>query len=216
MNKKEQTTEGQVSKEKLILQAAEEEFLTKGFDGARTTSIAETAGVTHAMLHYYYRTKEQLFEHILNEKIALMASSITEVLGDPSLPVLERLEQGINRHFDFLIANPQLPRFVINEVIPYPERLKIMQNNILRISSAMFQQLQHDLNVSAAAGKTEAIDVRMLLIDLLSLNVLPFLIYPIVQHVFSDIAVDQDSFFEMRRAEAVETIMRRLIKQPAI
>ena len=48
-----------------ILKAAEQEFMLKGFDGAKTTSIAHAAGVTHAMLHYYFRTKEQLFERIL-------------------------------------------------------------------------------------------------------------------------------------------------------
>ena len=54
------------NKEQAILEAAEREFIAKGFAGARTTSIAEAAGVTHAMLHYYFRTKEQLFERILD------------------------------------------------------------------------------------------------------------------------------------------------------
>ena len=58
------------NKEQEILEAAEREFIAKGFAGARTTSIAEAAGVTHAMLHYYFRTKEQLFERILDEKMA--------------------------------------------------------------------------------------------------------------------------------------------------
>ena len=51
--------------ESRILQAAEEEFLLKGLEGARTTAIAERAGVTHAMLHYYFRTKNMLFERII-------------------------------------------------------------------------------------------------------------------------------------------------------
>ena len=49
-------TETTKTKEQAILAAAEQEFLAKGFDGARTTSIAAAAGVTHAMLHYYFRT----------------------------------------------------------------------------------------------------------------------------------------------------------------
>ena len=56
------------NKELLILEAAEREFITKGYDGARTTSIAKEAGVTHAMLHYYFRTKEHLFEQIIDKK----------------------------------------------------------------------------------------------------------------------------------------------------
>ena len=58
------------NKEQLILEAAESEFAAKGYDGARTTSIAKAAGVTHAMLHYYFRTKELLFERIIDKKIS--------------------------------------------------------------------------------------------------------------------------------------------------
>ena len=76
MDKQEKQT-----KEQLILAAAEHEFLTKGYDSARTTSIAQAAGVTHAMLHYYFRTKEQLFERIVDEKYKLMSHSMLTVMG---------------------------------------------------------------------------------------------------------------------------------------
>ena len=76
------------NKEQAILEAAEREFIAKGFAGARTTSIAEAAGVTHAMLHYYFRTKEQLFERILDEKMRLMGESVLAAFGDPALPFL--------------------------------------------------------------------------------------------------------------------------------
>lgn len=74
-------------KEQAILEAAEREFLDKGFAGARTTSIAKAAGVTHAMLHYYFRTKEQLFERILDEKTRLMSQSVLTAFGQPDLPL---------------------------------------------------------------------------------------------------------------------------------
>ena len=83
------------NKEQAILEAAEREFIVKGFAGARTTSIAEAAGVTHAMLHYYFRTKEQLFERILDEKMRLMGESVLAAFGQPGLPLAERLRDGI-------------------------------------------------------------------------------------------------------------------------
>lgn len=204
------------SKEQAILEAAEQEFLSKGFDGARTTSIAETAGVTHAMLHYYFRTKEQLFERILNEKMSLMASSMIAVLGDPNLPLLERIKQGIIHHFDFIAANSELPRFIINEVVTHSDRIKIMQENITKIANRLFLQLQKDLDDAAKRGEVERMDVRMLIIDLLSLNIMPFLIYPVIENVFSDLADDRAAFFEARKAEAIETIMRRIKKHQTI
>ena len=114
------------NKEQAILEAAEREFIAKGFAGARTTSIAEAAGVTHAMLHYYFRTKEQLFERILDEKMRLMGESVLAAFGQPGLPLAERLRDGIERHFDFIMANPDMPRFIVNEVFSRPERYETM------------------------------------------------------------------------------------------
>lgn len=208
MTKKEKQT-----KEQAILLAAEQEFMTKGYDGARTTSIAEAAGVTHAMLHYYFRTKDQLFERILHEKMSLMASSILAVLGDPKLPLPVRIEQGIVHHFDCLMANPELPRFIINEVVTHPDRQKLMQENISNIAGQLFAQLQKDIDAAAQRGEVERIDVRMLMLDLLSLNIMPFLTYPVIENLFSDITGDRQAFFEARKAESVETILRRLKKQ---
>ena len=101
------------NKEQEILKAAEQEFLTKGYDGARTTSIALAAGVTHAMLHYYFRTKEQLFDRIVESKFVTMSQSLIAILGDPTLPIVERIKGGIEAHFDFVAANPELPRLLV-------------------------------------------------------------------------------------------------------
>lgn len=120
-----------------ILKAAEQEFMLKGFDGAKTTSIAHAAGVTHAMLHYYFRTKEQLFERILTEKVQLMSESVLAAFGQPGLPLLERLKDGVTCHFDFIAANPQLPRFIVNEVFSRPERYKLMSDKIVKVADCL-------------------------------------------------------------------------------
>ena len=105
------------SKEIQILEAAEHEFLAKGYDGARTTSIAKIAGVTHAMLHYYFRTKEQLFEQIIDKKMSEITPMLTYLFKKKKLPLTERIKEAVSVHFDFIIDNPDLPRFLIN-VLP--------------------------------------------------------------------------------------------------
>ena len=65
------------TREAAILKAAEEEFLTKGYAGARTTEIAKVAGVSHTMLHYYFRTKENLFNCVYEQKVKLLSESIS-------------------------------------------------------------------------------------------------------------------------------------------
>ena len=101
--------------EQLILKAAEEEFLEKGFVLAKTTEIARRAGVTHAMLHYYYRTKENLFEQVFRQKVQLVAKSL-DTAFDEQLPFAQQLETLIQVHFEFIQANPRLPFFILNEI----------------------------------------------------------------------------------------------------
>lgn len=198
------------NKEHEILVAAEQEFLTKGFDGARTTSIAQAAGVTHAMLHYYFRTKEQLFERIVDDKFAQMSHSMFAILGDPSLPVVERLRGGIAAHFDFVAENPQLPRFVINEIVSRPERYEVLYKRVSAIIDNVYKGLQSEIDSAAERGEIERIDVRMLFISIMSLNVFTFVAYPFMEPLMGELMADRDRFLAERKAENIETIMRRL------
>ena len=198
--------------ESRILQAAEEEFLLKGLEGARTTAIAERAGVTHAMLHYYFRTKNMLFERIIEEKMR-NAGNIMQavfVLGD--MPLMERVKRGVEQHFDFIAANPNLPRFVIQEIYSHPERHEIMRSQVLTITKDWLCDVQRHIDESAATKATEWIDARMLLLDIVSLNLFAFIGYPFVSLMFDGLVTDKKVFFEKRKAENVELIMRRLKK----
>ena len=206
-------TEQTQNKEQAILEAAEREFLAKGFDGARTISIARAAGVTHAMLHYYFRTKENIFERILDEKMRLMGELVMTTFGRPGLPLLERLRDGIARHFDFIVVNPDLPRFIVNEVFARPERHEVMRQRLRKIMDDLLSGMQTQLDESAARGETEPMDARMLMLDIISLNVFIFIAYPIIEPILGDLTADRERFFELRKQENIETIMRRLKKQ---
>lgn len=200
------------NKEADILKAAENEFLAKGYAGARTTSIARQAGVTHAMLHYYFQTKEQLFARVLDEKMRLLEQSVLTAFMDANLPLLERLKAGIVRHFDFIAANPDLPRFIINEVFAYPDRCELMCSRIRRIAHPLITDFQKELDELHRQGEVEQVDVRTLLLDIVSLNIFVFVAYPLVSLVFGEFSADRERFFEMRKAENVEIIMRRIQK----
>ena len=201
------------SKEQLILAAAEQEFLTRGYDGARTTSIAQAAGVTHAMLHYYFRTKEQLFERIVDEKFKTMSDSMFAIMGDPSLPIVERIKGGIEAHFNFVAQNPLLPRFVINEIISRPERYDVLYKRVGAIIDNVYRGLQSEINRSAERGEIERVDIKMLFISIMSLNIFTFLAYPFMEPLMGELMVNRERFLAERKAENIETILRRIKKQ---
>lgn len=202
--------------EQLILEAAEQEFFTKGFGGARTAVIAENAGVTHAMLHYYFRKKEYLFERIVAKNISLLAQTITAAMGNSDLPIVERLKTGIAAHFDLIAANPQLPRFFLNEVLSRPEHYHILYEGIKEVSEKL-TALQKDVDKASGRGEIEHVDIRMLLISLLSLNIFPFIAYAFIEPVSNELLggmmADREKYLAMRKAENIEMIMRRIKKQ---
>lgn len=193
-----------------ILHAAEKEFMEKGYAGARTTSIAERAGVTHAMLHYYFRTKDKLFERIVAEKLGMLGDIILSAIGDGELPLEERIRQGVERHFDFIAANSYLPRFIVNEVLTRPEHVEMMRRNAAQIVDSLLDSLQREIDDYATKGLCRQVDARMLLIDIISLNVFPFMAAPIVHGAIGVAYGDYDEFLAMRKQENVETILRKL------
>lgn len=197
--------------EQAILRAAEHEFLSKGFAGARTTSIAEAAGVTHAMLHYYFRTKAKLFERVLHEKTELLKTALVNSLSGEGASLEEMIRNIIESHLDFLAANPELPHFLIDEIYNDPERAKIFAENMERFAPVMLGNLQMKIVEAAKDGKCRKVDARMLMLDIVSLNVFSYIAAPIVKVVLGELTADPEAFLKSRKKENFDTIMRKLM-----
>ena len=199
------------SKEQQILEAAEKEFLEKGYNGARTTSIAKAADVTHAMLHYYFRTKEQLFEHIIDKKMSEIVPLMTHLFGNSDLPLVKRIEEAVSVHFDFVVANPDLPRFLINEVLPHKERCDLFRSKIENVLY-LVDNLQREVNEAAASGEVEQFNVLLLFQSVLSLNIFPSVMENMIENLLGDNGQSMKEVLAQRKAENIELIMRRIKK----
>lgn len=200
--------------EQRILRAAERVFFEKGFAGARTTEIAEAAGVTHAMLHYYFRTKERLFEYILSSKIELMKSMLVQSVADNALPLRDKLRRIIDVHIDFLAQHPGLPRFLLDEVFGNPARMPLFAEKIQSVAPAVLSLLQHDLDKAAAKGVCRKVDIRMLIVDIISLNAFPFIASPLMSILFPESSADPTAFAKARKEEVFDTIWRKIALNP--
>lgn len=198
------------STENAILAAAEREFLTKGFAGARTTSIAEAAGVTHAMLHYYFRTKAKLFDRIIEEKISLLKEALFNPVENENASIEETIQTIIERHLDFIAANPDLPRFITSEVYSNTERSDVFLSQITKYAPIMLNNLQSKIDRAAEARHCRRVDARMLILDITSLNIFSFIAAPILNAAMSGLTADFEKFIAMRKKENFDTIMRKL------
>jgi len=204
------TEEKEKNKEQAILEAAELEFLDKGFESAKTTKIALLAGVTHAMLHYYYRTKENLFNKIFDEKIALIKNSLFVFFDDADMPFQEKVKCSIEAHFDFLRANDKLPRFVINELIFKPKRLALLEGKIKKAGGHLLNAISKEIDAEVKRGTINPIEPVDLLLDIASLNVFVFAAMPLLRAFAVDRYGDEEAFLDARKKENVEIILRRL------
>lgn len=196
--------------EKQILLSAEKEFLTKGFAGARTTSIAEAAGVTHAMFHYYFRTKEKLFDQIIYEKIGLLKELVNDSFSNDDASLQEKIRNIIEKHLDFIAQNPDLPRFLVVEVFGKSERLQAVTEKVKHYAPMLIATLQEEIDEAAEKGEIRRVDARMLMIDIMSLNVFSSLAAPMLNVMMDNYVADFGKFLEERKRENYETIMRKL------
>lgn len=198
--------------EQAILEAATHLFLSKGFAATKTIEIATEAGVTHAMLHYYFRTKENLFNRIFEQKIELMRKSLSLLFGNREIPLLERVRMGIEAHFDFLAANPEMPRFVINEMVSNPARQDLLRDSVSSIAFEFIGPAQQELDEAAARGEINPIRAVDLLCDIVSLNIFAFIMFPIARILAVPFYGGEREMLEARRRENVEIILCRLKK----
>lgn len=203
------------NKEQDILAAAKVEFLEKGYDGARTTSIARNAGVTHAMLHYYFKTKDQLFERIFHETIGTLVKSILDVFTQDEMPFKDRMAKALEMHFEVIRENHLLPLFMIREVASRPERFSMIKNVISSFAGNLLVTMQHDIDLAAKRGEISPIDAPSLLLDMLSLNVFPFIIKPVFEAATGLNLNAESKFWDQRKKENIEIIMRRLTPSQA-
>ena len=129
--------------EQAIMAAAEELFLEKGYNRATTTMIAAKAGVTHAMLHYYFRSKEQIFTKVLDKNLEELLASFRPVMKSGA-PFWETLESGISTHFDYLMKHPELPNFIFETARYNPE---LMESYKPRIRETLQRILDFHIDV---------------------------------------------------------------------
>ncbi len=120
--------------EEKILNAAKNIFQQKGMTGARMQEIADKAGINKALLHYYYRSKQLLFEAVFHQAFKIIAPKLGTVLNS-DLPLFDKIKQFTQAYINFALEHPYLPNFIIHELNQNPEfAQKLIQSNIFQIS----------------------------------------------------------------------------------
>ncbi len=194
-------------KEEHILKAAMDVFIEKGRDGARMQEIADKAGINKALLHYYFRSKENIYEKIL-QKVFIGFFSQLESLIQTSVSFADLLQGIITGLIDMFTANPNLHLFIFHEL----SQGGIMVSKMLE-SLAMEGKLNlpkwfvKRINEEYSAGRIARVDPPQLILCIIGSCVYFFLTEPLFMAIFPfESPFDRQRFIAERKKAVFDII----------
>jgi TetR/AcrR family transcriptional regulator len=194
------------STEKDILEAAKRVFQIKGMYGARTQEIADEAGINKAMLHYYFRSKDKLFDAVFQDAAKNFFSKIRELLNVDK-PLLEKIEYFVENYVELLLQNSFIPAFIITEVHQNPDRIK----NVFLESGVNTEMLFiNDIKSAISLGIVHPVDPKQLIINIIGLCVFPVAAKPIIKTMLNFNEEEYLGFIEVRKKEVSKFIINAI------
>ena len=169
-----------ISTEERIKAAARKVFHQKGFAGTRTRDIAEEAGINHAMLNYYFRSKEKLFEMVMMETMAQFFKGVNLMLNDENTSLDEKIDLIVSNYVDLLLKEPELPTFILNEVRPNPQAF-VEQNPIKE--ALTHSVLTRQYAEAVARGEITEPNLMQAILNVIGLVIFPFIAKPILTSI---------------------------------
>ena len=194
-----------------ILDSAEKLFISRGFASVSTNDIAREAGCNHALIHYYFGNKEELFRQLFLEKIEqVLTTLMTYITTDK--PVLDQVDCLVDAYFDYLSVNRNLPFFIINEMTLNKERREYMKKNFVDkpITPVVYQKVDAMIQAEVSAGILRPIRTVDLLLNIMGLTVSTFIVLPTYEHFADKRQEDIEEFLRIRRQVIKDTIRHSL------
>lgn len=197
-----------MSKEQDIIQAAEAEFFQNGYSATSMVTVSKRAGVTHAMVNYYFRTKEQLFITILDRHFYALLEKVKAVM-DEEKDFLQNVLDGADALFMALNQDRNFPFLLCDVVRTDPELLERYRATVEKVSCENFLNHTHRLMSKIQAGLVEETTMGELFDNVFTLVVSPFLTIPVLRNVqrLDDEGIER--YLVKRRAEIQILIRKR-------
>ena len=191
---------------KKVVQAATQVFINKGYEGATMQEIANEAGINKGLLHYYFKSKENLFHTVIIGVAGQIAPKI-DILIESDESLAFKIQKFVEFYIDLLIKNPYLPAFVLSELNLKGEGFirEVMQEVKLN-PMKLFLQIELEIR----EGKIRAINPFTLIMNTLSMCLFPFIARPIFREITGLTEEDYLKMMEHRKSEVVEFILKAI------
>ncbi|MCO5248047.1 MAG: TetR/AcrR family transcriptional regulator [Chitinophagales bacterium] len=185
--------------EELIKRAAKKVFAKKGFAGARLQEIADVAGIGRTSLHYYYKSKDKLFDAVITEKLSELKNRFGS-LNIQNLSLEEKLIHCTKAYFSKAITDPDLDIFLLNEFNRKPEKMMALIQN-----HRFTKEILKDFNQAIQAGQIKGI-AQQHFITFLSITFFPFAAKSMMQQMLQCNDEDYMQYMKAREAYIVDFI----------
>lgn len=202
-------TEDKETTEQQILEAAKSVFQAKGLDGARMQEIADQAGINKAMLHYYYRSKNLLFEAVFKSAFSLLAPQLNAILNDDSA-IEDKIKNFTYNYISFMMKHPYLPNFIIQELNRKEDFiLKLKENTGFPNLDKFKVKVEEEIN----QGNINPIKADQLFVNIIALSIFPFLGKPLIKALTEKDDTAFNEFVESRKTEVANFIINSIKRQ---
>src|SRR5688572_23047507 len=164
------------STEEKIKQAARKVFTQKGYAAARTRDIAEEAGINLALLNYYFRSKEKLFDIVMMETMQQFIMAMRGIFNNEKSSLIEKVVEMADKYIDLFSEHPHIPLFVLSEMRTHPDKFVAnMGIKTVLLESHFFKQI-----IQATKGKMNPLHFIM---NMIGLTVFPFIAAPLLKNI---------------------------------
>ena len=188
-----------------IIQAATEVFLEKGKDGARMQEIAQKANINKALLHYYFRSKDKLYETVFRERVFRFLDELFS-----SVPQTDDIETVLKEftanYIDLISTHPELVRFILWEVRQGGQYMGDALKDIFAkhgfTKFPFLEKVQNAIN----AGTIRPLDPLHLIISVIGVCVYPFIAQPLLENAIPGVQVTSAAFLQKRKEEIFKLI----------
>ncbi len=193
--------------EQRILDSAKAIFVEKGYEGTSIRDIATEAKVNVAMVNYYFRSKENLFQQIFMDVYGtLLNKAIEEEFENPTL--YRKIELLVSFILDNVAKSPRLPLFVLTEI--NRESGNLVNDEFLRGIQQFFNFFEKQIQDEINARNIRPINPTELFINIVSMCIFPFLGLPVLERVFESRDYDVSPFIDARKEQIMDFVMNSI------
>jgi TetR/AcrR family transcriptional regulator len=206
-------TDQEKNTEEQIFEAAKKVFTQKGFEGARMQEIAEEAGLNKALLHYYYRTKEKLFDAIFAQVFKNFFPRVFSFMGSDKT-LFEKIELFVEVYIDLISKNKFIPIFIIGELNRNPDRIvDLLGHKSGLLESNAFGNFAKQVEEEIKNGTIRPIKPEHLIVNIVGLSIFPIIARPILQGIiFQNDKKAFQNFLSERKKVVAEFIIQAIKK----